>query len=250
MKKDIDTPYGATLIKELYSRGMIKTWYRDRPQGWTLVSGLWSPLYIQLRTLSAYPDLLKKVGEALAVLIKEQIPEATQIVGIAMAGIPIAVAAALAGGYPCGMTRKLEGIRSVEELKKKISSYGEHSMIEGELRSGDRIVLVDDLVTRFDSKLIAQKQVEYEIKRRGLNDVKCEDVVVIFDREQGAKEAATKAGINLYSLIPFRSNGIVWLQDVMESKEVEVIKDYLSNSNEYQKKEVQESLLLKASGRR
>lgn len=243
MKKiETQESYAAYLVKKLYAHGMIKTWFRDRPEGWTLVSGLWSPLYIQLRILSSYPDLLKKAGEALAALIKEKIPHATQLVGIAMAGIPIAVATALAGGFPCAMTRKIEGIRSVSDFEEKIKSYGEHSMVEGELKSGDRLVLIDDLVTKFDSKLIALKQVKHEIHRRSLDDVTCCDVLVIFDREQGAKDAAQKAGINLYSLIPFRSLGLDWLSDVMDKREIDVVREYLKDSSKFQDKELQKEL--------
>jgi orotate phosphoribosyltransferase len=234
--------YGAQLIRELYARGMIKTWYRDRPEGWTSVSGLWSPLYIQLRTLSSYPDLLRKIGEALSHLVKASIPQATQLIGIAMAGIPITVATALTGNFPCAMTRKLEGIRSVSDFQDKLKAYGEHSMVEGELKSGDTLVLIDDLVTKFDSKLIALKQLEYEIRRRSLENVTCRDVVVIFDREQGAKEAAFKAGINLYSLIPFKSSGLNWLADMMDKRESEVIKAYLEDSSRFQNMELQGQL--------
>ena len=41
--------HGKEIIGMLYDQGMIRTWYRDKPEGWTLVSGIWSPFYIQLR---------------------------------------------------------------------------------------------------------------------------------------------------------------------------------------------------------
>ncbi len=58
-------------------------------------------------------------------------------------------------------------------------------------------------MTRFDSKLIALEQVKYEIQRRGLSDIACKTVIVVLDREQGGKEAAAKADLELLSL--FRS---------------------------------------------
>lgn len=245
-KSDTD---GAELTRDLYQRGMIKTWLRDQPEGWKLISGLWSPFYIQLRMLPAYPDTLKRVGEALGGLIREQIPEATVVVGIAMAGIPIAVATAISAGFPCAMTRKLEGVRSVADFDTTIKSYGEHNLVEGQFRSGDRVVLIDDLVTKFDSKLIAKLQVEHETNRQSLKNVICQDVVVIFDREQGAEETARKAGMNLYSLIPFRSKALDWLSGVMSPRELDVIRDYLSDSARYQEKNFQDKLKQEARTR-
>jgi uridine monophosphate synthetase len=196
---------GKELIRALYEQGMIKTWFRDNPQGWTLVSGLWSPLYIQLRPLSSYPELLKKVGDALGRLIKAECNAANRIIGVATAGIPIATAVSLAANIPSCFTRKLEGVRSLDDFNKFVKGYGEHSMIEGVLEDGDAVGIVDDLVTKFDSKVLAIKQLEFELTVRGLKDVTCSDVIVVLDREQGATEIARDNGMELHSLIPFMS---------------------------------------------
>ena len=233
---------GKELIRALYKRGMIKTWFRDNPQGWTLVSGLWSPLYIQLRPLSSYPELLKKVGDALGRLIKAECSAVNRIIGVATAGIPIATAISLAANIPSCFTRKLEGVRSLDDFNKFVKGYGEHSMIEGVLEDGDTVGIVDDLVTKFDSKVLAIKQLEFERKVRGLKDVKCSDVIVVLDREQGANAIARDCGMELHSLIPFMSEGMMWLKDVLADQEYEVIVDYLRDTEKYQDSHVQAEL--------
>jgi orotate phosphoribosyltransferase len=226
------------LVIELYRRGMIKTWYRDQPNGWTLFSGLWSPLYIQLRPLCSYPDLLRKVGEQIGRIVREKAPGASRLLGLAMAGIPLAVSTSLAINLPCAMTRKIEGLRSPTD----VASYGEHNNVEGELVEGDDVVLIDDLVTTMGSKRVGMVQLQAEVKRRGLANVRCNTVVVLFDREQGAREAAQAEGINLYSVIPFLSEGLPTLKSQMAAREYEVICDYLANSSRYQETAVKAAL--------
>jgi orotate phosphoribosyltransferase len=233
---------GKRIVEALYERGLIRTWYRDKPEGWTLVSGAWSPFYIQLRPVCSHPELLRDVSDALGRMIRDEAPHVTKIVGVAMAGIPLAVAASLSCRLPCLYTRKLEGVRSAEELAEAIQRYGEHAMVEGELADGDRLVVVDDLVTRFDSKLIAVRQVEHEVGRLRLQDVTCEDVAVVLDREQGAAETAREHGIRLHALVPFATNALDWLADVMAPLERETIKDYLTQPDAYQSPEKQAEL--------
>ena len=131
----IDSFDAKEILLRIYDSRMIRTWYRDKPEGWRLISGLWSPLYIQLRVLSAYPDILRLIGRCMAEMIRVQVPQATQVVGVAFAGIPIAVATSLAGDIPCATTRKLPGVRSLSDFDKAIAEYGEHALVEGELRT-------------------------------------------------------------------------------------------------------------------
>ncbi len=234
------------VLKLLYESRMIRTFYRDRPEGWTLISGLYSPLYIQLRPLVSYPFIFRKVCEAMCLLLKEEAPEITKIVGIAMAGVPLVAGMAVAGTCPAAFTRKIEKVKSVDEFRSVIQSYGEHALIEGEINDNERIALVDDLVTRFDSKLIALEQVRSELARRGVKGASCQTILVALDREQGGTELARSNNLRLLSLIQFKSHGLGYLKSYMDDFEWKVLADYLDDPEKYQNSEIQNELALRA----
>jgi len=224
------------IINLLYNQGMIKTWYRDKPEGWTLVSNLWSPFYINLRTIGSKKlsyELLSQMGQAMGKMIKEELPDVTKLVGVYLAGIPIATAITIASGIPSCFTRC--------KWDKYLEKYGQHEVIEGDLVDGDRVAIVDDVVTTFNTKLEVKKQICEAAKKQSKN-VSCSDVVVLLDREQGANEAAKANDMRLFSLIPFKTKGIIWLKDKMEDIEYSVITDYLQYNAKYQEKKLQEEL--------
>lgn len=231
---------GKKIIKNLFEMGIIKTWQRDKHDGWILVSGIWSPFYIQLRKICSHPRLLKNIGYAMGKMIEHEC-SGNKLLGIAMAGIPIATSISLAMNIPICFTRKMEGVRSQDDFKKKVDSYGEHSLIEGEMEEGDVFVAIDDLVTGFNSKMVAFEQLQYEAQKRNIN-VTCYEVAVLIDREQGAEKTAQKFGIGLHSLIPFQSKGLEWLRKYLTKMEYEVISDYLIQPEKYQDIKIQSRL--------
>ena len=111
-----------SILIGLYRAGLIETLFHCRDmqraqQGWTLKSGIWSPLYINLRPIGAHPELLAEIGAALAEMIHGCCPRADLLLGVHMAGIPLATAAALAdrragGGLSFAYTRPFPGGRS------------------------------------------------------------------------------------------------------------------------------------------
>lgn len=237
---------GKQIVEGLYDKGMILTWYRDKPTGWTLASGIWSPYYINLRLLPSSPKLYKPVGDAMGLLLKEngyQPNSKDRVVGVAMAGIPIADAVALLHEIPALYTRKLpDEVKTPDDLKKYIESHGQHALVEGEFDSGDRLAIVDDLVTRFDSKLLAVSQVNQEAQRRNITGLTLKDIMVLLDREQGGIERAKSLGYNLQALIPFISKGLGWLRDRFAQIEYDTIVDYVGNTEKYQDLELQKHL--------
>ncbi len=223
------------IMTSIYQNRMLLTSERDRPEGWKLVSGLWSPFYIQLRLISSYPDTLAKAGRAMAQMIREEAPHVNKLVGIAFAGIPIATAVSLESGLPAVHTRKLAGVKSEKDLQSVLKEYGQHALVEGVLEEGDSLCLVDDLVTGLTSKLAARSQVQAELEARGIKTATCEDIAVLIDRQQGAEEAVKSAGMRLHSLIRFVDEGLSLLQDRMPSHEHKLISNYLANPEAFQK---------------
>jgi len=236
----------------LYKHGLIKTWYKDKPSGWTLVSGLWSPFYVQLRPLSSCKDaryLLEFAGKSIWKIIQHEAPHVNKLLGIAFSGIPIALATTMVSGIPSCYTRKTDAQISYD-LQKGVYGYGEHSLVEGEINDGDVIAVIDDVVTLFDSKLKAISQLNNEIRRRQIQGIiRCNDVIVLVDREQGAREKVLQMNINLHSLVPLKSKGIDWLKDSMTNIEYEVIKKYLDDPYAFQEDQTRQELIQQAESR-
>ncbi len=224
---------GKQISEGIVNEGMLKTWMRGEPEGWRLHSGLWSPFYINLRLISsANPELYKLAGRAMSMLTFDAgfIPDGhTRIVGIAMAGIPIANVATVYSGIPSLYTRPDQ------------KGHGESALVEGDMRDGDRLGLVDDVVTVFNSKLRAREKVLEEAGNRGIS-VTVNHVFVLFDREQGASEVAAANGMELHSFIPFATKGLHWMKDALHSDEYRVIGEYLENPSHFQDSQVQQEL--------
>ncbi len=224
------------IMQDIYEKRMLLTSVRDRPEGWTLHSELWSPFYIQLRVLCSFPETLKLVGKALSIMIKEEAPSVNRLVGIAFAGIPIATAVSLESDIPACHTRKILGVRTEQELYAAIGKYGQHSLMEGEVQDGDVLCLVDDLVTGMESKLVGRAQVLAELEKRGISSVTVDDIAVIIDRQQGARERAKDLNIRLHSLIDLVDEGLPSISNSMSEEEYKLVSDYISDPTSIKKR--------------
>ena len=141
----------------------------------------------------------------------------------------------LSSGLPACHTRKIVGARTEQELQEAISKYGQHALLEGEVRDGDTICLVDDLVTGMESKLVARGQVIAELEKRGISDYTVDDIAVVIDRQQGARKRASELKINLYSLIDLVDEGLSLIKDKMADDEFVMISEYLTDPTGFKK---------------
>ncbi len=164
----------AALADGLLSAGCIKF------GEFTLKSGLKSPIYIDLRQIITYPNLLEQIGQVYLPLLKELKFE--RLAGLPYAAIPIATAISLAGNYPMIYPRK------------EAKAYGTKAEIEGEYHAGETAVIIDDLATTGGSKFEAIE------KLTGAGLV-VKDVVVLVDRQSGAKESLEQAGYAMYAVL-------------------------------------------------
>lgn len=113
-------------------------------------SGIKAPIYTDNRLTIAYPDFRQTIAHDLAELIKEEYPEAEVIGGVATAGIPHATGVSNILNLPLNYVRP----------QKK--DHGKKSQIEGRCQKGDKVVLIDDLISTGGSILKAVKAVEEE----------------------------------------------------------------------------------------
>jgi orotate phosphoribosyltransferase len=109
----------------------------------TWASGWKSPIYCDNRVSLSYPSARTKIKEALVRLIKKKFPETEAIAGVATAGIPQGALVAEAMDLPFLYVRS------------KSKGHGLANQIEGKLVKGQKIVLIEDLVSTGGSSLAA-----------------------------------------------------------------------------------------------
>ena len=167
-------PSMQSLADNLLNAGCIKF------GEFTLKSGLKSPIYIDLRQIIAYPKLLVEIAQAYLPLLSNL--RFSRIAGLPYAAIPIATAISLAGNYPLIYPRK------------EVKAYGTKAEIEGEYHAGETVVIIDDLATTGGSKFEAIQ------KLTGVGLI-VKDIVVLVDRQSGAKESLAEAGYTMHAVL-------------------------------------------------
>jgi orotate phosphoribosyltransferase len=149
----------------------------------TLASGKKSSVYIDIKQAMTEPDILKAVAESIANLDIDWDIAA----GVAVGGVPLAVAASLQTKKPYIIIRK----------EKK--EHGLSSVIIGAIK-GKKALMIEDVTTSGGSALYGVEQ----IREAGGN---IDTIISVVDRDEGAIETLANAGIRLIPLI--RMNDIV-----------------------------------------
>lgn len=113
-----------------------------RPQEpFTWASGIKSPIYCDNRLILTAPEARNEVEQAIADTVRREYPEAQVLMGTATAGIAHAAIAAHLLGLPMGYVRSGS------------KDHGRRNQIEGKLTPGERVVVIEDLISTGGSVL-------------------------------------------------------------------------------------------------
>ncbi|WJQ01323.1 orotate phosphoribosyltransferase [Geobacillus stearothermophilus] len=155
----------------------------NEPFTWS--SGLKSPIYCDNRLTLAYPDVRCLIADGLAELIRTQFPEADLIAGTATAGIP----------HAAWVSERLE--LPMCYVRSQAKAHGKGKQIEGKAEPGQRVVVIEDLISTGGSSLTAV---------RALKEAGCEvlGVAAIFTYGlDKAKQAFAAENLPAYTLTDY-----------------------------------------------
>jgi len=153
-----------------------------------LRSGRRSRYYLDKYRFETRPDLLRALGERLAAQIGEHEPEATRIAGPELGAVALAASASLESGLPFLIVRK------------EAKDYGTAKRLEGVFQPGERVCVVEDVVTAGGAALTAVQA----LREAGLE---CGTVVCVVDREEGGADELARHAVRLRSL--FRASDVL-----------------------------------------
>ncbi|MDO6655574.1 orotate phosphoribosyltransferase [Anaerobacillus sp. 1_MG-2023] len=118
----------------------------NNPFTWS--SGLLSPIYCDNRLTLSYPKVRKEIARGLATMVKEKYPDAEVIAGTATAGIPHAAWVSDVLDLP------------MVYVRGSAKGHGKGNVIEGKVDDGQKVVVIEDLVSTGGSAIDAVKQLQ------------------------------------------------------------------------------------------
>jgi orotate phosphoribosyltransferase len=152
-----------------------------------LRSGATSTYYVDKYLFTTRPDLLRRLAAELAARLPAEVQ---RVAGPVLGAIPLVTALSLATNLPMLIVRT--------DAPK---DYGTSRQIEGALEPGERVVLVEDVVTTGGAALGAVET----LRTAGLDVLR---VIAVVDREQGGPEAFASAGVPFESLFTKSALGL------------------------------------------
>ena len=161
------------LLKLLDEKNVIKT------GTFILSSGKKSNYYVDIKKAITDPQVLDLIAELIKMNINSD--NIDKIAGPALGAVPIATAVSLKTKKPLIIIRK----------EKK--GYGTSKLIEGTIKEGDKVAIIEDVTTTGNSLLRAIKIIEK-------NGGQVKRAFVIVDREEGAEENLGREGFILEPL--------------------------------------------------
>lgn len=157
-----------------------------RRGNFTLASGRQSTLYIDARLTTMSPEGLVVIGSLGLKTIRERW-KADAVGGLTLGADPISYAISYASGLTDQPLRAFT-------VRKEAKTHGTGKLIEGPFHAGDRVVVIEDVITTGGSALKAVAAVQAA-------GGSVAGVLALVDREEGGREAIEHAGIAVVALV-------------------------------------------------
>ena len=146
-----------------------------------LRSGRRSSHYFDKYRFETRPELLEAIGARVATVVGEHEPDAVRLAGPELGAVALAAATSLASRLPFLIVRK------------EAKDYGTSNRIEGAFETGERVCLVEDVVTSGGAAVAAVEA----LREAGLE---CRTAVCVVDREEGGTDELARVGVRLRAL--------------------------------------------------
>jgi orotate phosphoribosyltransferase len=157
-----------------------------RTGSFTLASGRHSSLYVDARLTTMSPDGLVTIGSLALAALRESGWNPDAVGGLTLGADPVSYAVAYASAVAGTPIRAFT-------VRKEAKAHGTGKLIEGPFQSGDRTVIIEDVITTGGSAL---KAVETVRTAGGV----IVGVLAVVDREEGGREALNAAGLAVITL--------------------------------------------------
>ncbi|OPY85464.1 MAG: Orotate phosphoribosyltransferase [Smithella sp. PtaU1.Bin162] len=158
--------------------------YSDNPP-FTLASGRQSNYYFNCKPTTLDPEGMNLIGAIIFDMVKDS--NITAAGGLTLGADPIANSLAVIS-YQKGKPIKAFIVR------KDVKDHGTKSAIEGNVKAGERVLIIDDVITTGGSTITAIEQAN----KAGLI---VEGVITLIDREEGGRENIQKYMANIQSIL-------------------------------------------------
>jgi len=188
MTREAVQPVTATREKLLQLLVDTKSFKWSDTPVFPLVSGAMSRFYVDCRLGLSYPEMRQVVGELMLDLVQ---PPVDAVGGLLVGAFPIAIAVSDAA-FRRGSTLR------VFVARKEPKSHGMKKLIEGDVREGDRVIIVDDVITSGKSTIEA-------IQKSRDAGLEVMQAMAIIDRgEQDGKAKIEAEGVRVDALCTMR----------------------------------------------
>jgi orotate phosphoribosyltransferase len=190
----------------------IKAVFLNPSEPFTWSSGIQSPIYCDNRLTMSYPEVRREISKGLVEIIQRQYPDVEVIAGTATAGIP----------HAAWVSERLD--LPMCYVRSKPKAHGKGKQIEGYVKKGQKVVVVEDLISTGGSCITAVN---------ALREAGCEvlGVAAIFTYElDKGIELLENAEVEAHAISDYTSMLETALElNVIQEDELESLKEWKKN---------------------